>query len=125
MIASNFANVRGTTTAAGNSTVFTISVPFVCVDNLDLHIEDLIEAHDRMRKLNELRKKAEEDWKRFQELREEFCRIGEKLEAARYACEVFRLPPKKLGRGREPKKWDHRRPQRTTKARQKRPRRRR
>ena len=79
---------------------------------------------DQVNAINALRKRAEEDWKRDQELLEEWRRIGERLETARLECEIYFRPPKKLGRGREPKKWDYRRPLRTSRAQQKRPRRR-
>lgn len=115
------------TETAGNTTIIYITTDTSCSTNLPPlpKEQDPRWLNDVAKKLSELHKRQEEEWERGQREREEWLRIGEKLETARFSCEIFHIPPKKLGRGREPKKWDHHRPQRTTKVRQKRPRRRR
>lgn len=109
--------------SAGNCTIIYITADMTCANNYP----PLPKEQDPQwlrDQLNALRKKTEEDWKRYEALLEEWRRVGERLEQARYDCEVFRIPAKKQGHGRKPKKWDTRRPQKTTRVRQKRPRRR-
>lgn len=77
----------------------------------------------KIRALNLRRENAEADWKAWQAWLEEWKLLGDELARRRFDSETFFRPPKKLGHGREPKKWDHLRPQRTTRARKRRPRR--